>query len=257
MRGGWIGMLLSCLLVYSGCFAAAQAREAAPLVELSVASEVWEGHSNADGSGLAWDLLRAVFEPAGVTLKITSVPYTRALGLAQRGKVDAVLGLYLNEAEDIAYPRWPYADDAVVALGLAGGPVPTLQNMANYRLIWVRGYGFQSQLPNLKNYQEVQRRDGIPQMLKQGRADFYIDDDDEVKVLLASTGHPEEFKVTPLQYLPVYLGFAHTEHGRAMQALYEQRMAKLLRAGTLRPIFARYQQHYPYDSAKEMPHARP
>ena len=257
MGGGWIGRLLSCWLVYSGCVAAAQAREAAPLVELSVASEVWEGHSNADGSGLAWDLLRAVFEPAGVTLKITSVPYTRALGLAQRGKVDAVLGLYLNEAEDIAYPRWPYADDAVVALGLADAPAPTLQNLANYRLIWVRGYSFQSQLTNLKNYQEVQRRDGIPQMLKQGRADFYIDDDDEVKILLASTEHSEEFKVTPLRYLPVYLGFARTEHGRAMQALYEQRMPQLLRAGTLRPIFARYQQHYPYDSAKEMPHARP
>ncbi|MFZ3184776.1 MAG: transporter substrate-binding domain-containing protein [Pseudomonas sp.] len=257
MRGGWIGRLLSCLLMGGGCFTAAQAREAAPPVELSVASEVWEEHSNADGSGLAWDLLRAVFEPVGVKLKITSVPYTRALGLAQRGKVDAVLGLYLNEVEGIAYPRWPYADDAVVALGLAGAPVPTLQNLANYRLVWVRGYAFQSQLPSLKNYQEVQRRDGIPQMLKQGHADFYIDDDDEVRILLAGTERPQEFLVTPLQYLPLYLGFARTEHGQALQALYEQRMPQLLRAGTLRPIFARYRQHYPYDSAKEMPHARP
>ncbi|MDP3845200.1 MAG: transporter substrate-binding domain-containing protein [Pseudomonas sp.] len=257
MRGGWIGILLGCLLANSLMLSAAQARETTPSAEFRVASEAWENHSNADGSGLAWDLLRAVFEPVGVKLKITSVPYTRALGLAQRGKVDAVLGLYLNEAEGIAYPRWPYADDAVVALGLARAPAPTLQSLAKYRLIWVRGYAYQSQIPNLTNYQEVQRRDGIPQMLKQGRADFYIDDDDEVKILLAATEHPQEFKVTPLQYLPVYLGFAHTVHGRAMQALYEQRMPQLLRAGTLRPIFARYQQHYPYDSAQEMPHARP
>lgn len=257
MRGAWIRMLLSCLWVYGGCLTAAQAREAAPLPEFSVASEAWENHSNADGSGLAWDLLRAVFEPAGVQLKITSVPYTRALGLAQRGKVDAALGLYLNEAEGVTYPRWPYADDTVVALGLVGAPVPTLQNLANYRLIWVRGYGFQSQIPNLKNYQEVQRRSGIPKMLKQGRADFYIDDDEEVKTLLASAEHPQDFQVTALEYLPIYLGFARTEHGRAMQALYEQRMPQLLRDGTLRAIFARYQQHYPYDSAKELPDARP
>ena len=257
MRSSRIGILLGCVLVNSLMLSAAQARETTPAAEIRVASEVWEDHSNADGSGLAWDLLRAVFEPVGVKLKITSVPYTRALGLAQRGKVDAVLGLYHHEAEGVAYPRWPYADDAVVALGLAGAPVPTLQNLANYRLIWIRGYAYQSQIPNLKNFQEVQRRDGIPQMLKQGRADFYIDDDDEVNTLLAATAQPQEFKVTPLQYLPVYLGFAHTEHGRAMQALYEQRMPQLVRSGVLRPIFARYQQHYPYDSAKELPHARP
>lgn len=257
MRSSRIGILLGCLLVNSVILTAAQAREATPAAEIRVASEVWQDHSNADGSGLAWDLLRAVFEPVGVKLKITSVPYTRALGLAQRGKVDAALGLYLHEVEGVIYPRRPYADDAVVALGLASRAAPTLQNLANYRLIWMRGYAYQSQMPNLKNYQEVQRRDGIAQMLKQGRADFYIDDDDEVKILLAATEHPQEFQMTALQYLPLYLGFAQTERGRGLQQLYEQRMEQLVRSGALRPIFARYQQHYPYDSAKEIPHARP
>lgn len=256
MRAGWIGILI-CGWLASGLCVSATARENTPTTQFSVASEVWAGHSNADGSGLAWDLLRAVFAPAGVTLNITSVPYTRALGLAQRGKVDAVLGLYLNEVEGVNFPRQAYADDAVMALGLASSPTPTLATLGSYRLIWVRGYGYQSQLPNLTHYQEVQRRDGIPQMLKQGRADFYIDDDDEVASLVAASEHPQEFKQTALQYLPLYLGFAQTEQGQRLQKLYEQRMDELIRAGTLRPIFARYQQHYPYDNAKEKPHARP
>jgi polar amino acid transport system substrate-binding protein len=252
-----LGLLLRGVLVAGLWVGTLLARENTPALELNVASEFWAGHSNADGSGLAWDLLRAVFEPVGVKLHTTSVPYTRALGLAQRGKVDAALGLYLHEAEGVSYPRWPYADDAVVALGLAGSPSPTLANLGNYRLIWVRGYNFQTQLPGLTHYQEVQRRDGIPQMLKQGRADFYIDDDEEVASLVAASQNPQEFKQTALQYLPLYLGFAHTEQGRALQQLYEQRMDVLVRAGSLRPIFARYRQHYPYDVAKEMPHGRP
>jgi polar amino acid transport system substrate-binding protein len=257
MRGGWLGMLLHGLLVSSLWAGAVLARESTPAVEFRVASEVWAGHSNADGSGLAWDLLRAVFEPVGVQLSITSVPYTRALGLAQRGKVDAALGLYLHEAEGVSYPRWPYADDAVVALGLASSPTPTLATLGNYRLIWVRGYGFQTQMPNLTDYQEVQRRDGVPHMLEQGRADFYIDDDEEVATLVAASQNPQKFKQTALQYLPLYLGFARTEQGKALQQLYEQRMDALVRTGALRSIFARYRQHYPYDTAKEMPHARP
>ena len=256
MRAGWIRILIGAWLACSLCVSA-WADDKPPALQINVASEAWAEHSNADGSGLAWDLLRAVFEPAGVGLKITSVPYSRALGLAQRAKVDAVLGLYLNEAQGINYPRWPYADDAVVALGLASSPTPSLATLSKYRLIWMRGYGFQTQMPNLVHYQEVQRRDGITQMLIQGRADFYLDDDDEVASVLAASEQPQLFKQTALQYLPVYLGFATSAQGQKMQKLYEERMDKLIKAGSLRPIFARYQQHYPYDTAKEMPHARP
>ncbi|MDZ7887843.1 MAG: ABC transporter substrate-binding protein [Pseudomonas sp.] len=181
MLGRWLGMLLGGLLSCT-----AEAVEQTLPAEIRVAGEAWEGHSNADGSGLAWDVLRAVFEPAGVKLVVNSEPYTRSIGLAQRGKVDAALGLYRGEVDDLDFPRWPYAADRVVALGLTRLPQPTLQTLANYRLIWVRGYAFQDQLPSVGRYQEVQRRDGIPAMLREGHADFYIDDDAEVDFLLAS-----------------------------------------------------------------------
>jgi polar amino acid transport system substrate-binding protein len=250
-------MLWHCLLFTGLAASTVQARENMPADEIKVAAEVWAGHSNADGSGLAWDLLRAVFTPLGVKLSISSVPYTRALGLAQRGAVDAALGLYLHEAEGVNYSRWPYADDAVMALGLASSPTPSLATLGQYRLIWMRGYAFQTQLPNLTRYQEVQRRDGVTQMLMQGRADFYIDDDEEIAALVAASHNPQAFKPTTLQYLPLYLGFAQTVRGQRLQQLYEQRMEALIRAGTLRAIFARYQQHYPYEKIQEVTHGRP
>ena len=225
--------------------------------EIHVASEVWENHSNADGTGLAWDLLRAVFEPAGVKLVGSSEPYTRSVGLAQRGKVDAALGMYRDEVGDLDFPRWPYAADRVVALGLTRLPKPTLQTLANYRLIWVRGYAFQDQLHSVGRYQEVQRREGIPAMLREGRADFYIDDDAEVDFLLASLEQPTDLQVTELQLLPLYLAFARTERGRALKQLYEQRMDVLVRSGSLRAIFNRWKDHYPYDSAQEPYHGTP
>lgn len=252
MLGRWLGMLLGGLLSCT-----ANALEQTLPAEIHVASEVWENHSNADGTGLAWDLLRAVFEPAGVKLVGSSEPYTRSVGLAQRGKVDAALGMYRDEVGDLDFPRWPYAADRVVALGLTRLPKPTLQTLANYRLIWVRGYAFQDQLHSVGRYQEVQRREGIPAMLREGRADFYIDDDAEVDFLLASLEQPTDLQVTELQLLPLYLAFARTERGRALRQLYEQRMDVLVRSGSLRAIFNRWKDHYPYDSAQEPYHGTP
>ena len=252
MLGRWLGMLLGGLL---NC--TANALEQTLPAEIHVASEVWENHSNADGTGLAWDLLRAVFEPAGVKLVGSSEPYTRSVGLAQRGKVDAALGMYRDEVGDLDFPRWPYAADRVVALGLTRLPKPTLQTLAHYRLIWVRGYAFQDQLHSVGRYQEVQRREGIPAMLREGRADFYIDDDAEVDFLLASLEQPTDLQVTELQLLPLYLAFARTERGRALKQLYEQRMDVLVRSGSLRAIFNRWKDHYPYDSAQEPYHGTP
>ena len=252
MLGRWLGMLLGGLLSCT-----ANALEQTLPAEIHVASEVWENHSNADGTGLAWDLLRAVFEPAGVKLVGSSEPYTRSVGLAQRGKVDAALGMYRDEVGDLDFPRWPYAADRVVALGLTRLPKPTLQTLANYRLIWVRGYAFQDQLHSVGRYQEVQRREGIPAMLREGRADFYIDDDAEVDFLLASLERPTDLQVTELQLLPLYLAFARTERGRALKQLYEQRMDVLVRSGSLRAIFNRWKDHYPYDSAQEPHHGTP
>lgn len=82
-----VGMLLA-LLLSVFAMPAAHADTQLPS-EIQIASEAWEGHTNADGTGMGWDILREVFEPAGVALRILSVPYTRAVGLTQRGSVDA------------------------------------------------------------------------------------------------------------------------------------------------------------------------
>ena len=58
--------------------------------------------------------------------------------------------------------------------------------------------------------------------------------------------------------LLVWIGFfGRTERGRALKQLYEQRMDVLVRSGSLRAIFKRWKDHYPYDSAQESHHGTP
>ncbi|MBM7062768.1 transporter substrate-binding domain-containing protein [Pseudomonas sp. UL073] len=225
----------------------------APPADIRVASEVWKQYTERDGSGLGWDLLRAVYEPLGVQLKTQSVPYTRSIGLVQRGEADAWLGSYADEVRNgVVYPQWHFDADQICTLGLTEQPVVTLASLPRFHLAWMRGYGYERYLTNLTHFQEIQRRDGILSMLRLRHADLFIDARPEIEEVLEGAEDRAAFRVTCLTQLPLYVGFADTAKGRALAALYDRRMAQLVRSGELRPLFARW--HYPYPF-EEAPHA--
>ncbi len=214
--------------------------------KVMLASEEWNDYTNKDGSGLAWDVLRQVFEPAGITLQTRSVPYTRSVGLAQRGEVDGWVGSYRDEATGVLYPHWNFDSDHIYALGLASTPAPTVATLGNYRLAWVRGYKYEEYLPNVHRFNQIERRDGILPMLQHARADFYIDALTEAKYVLNQADDPSKFTLTHIAELPLYIGFADNERGRALIAVFDQRMAALVKSGELKAIFEHWKQPYPF-----------
>ncbi|WDY57511.1 substrate-binding periplasmic protein [Pseudomonas sp. PSKL.D1] len=214
--------------------------------QVHLVSEEWLDYTNADGTGVAWDVLRKVFEPAGVKVVTQSAPYSRAVGLVKRGEADAWVGSYKEEDEDNLYPRWHFDMDHIYALGLATKPVPTPENVGQYRLAWVRGYDYGSYLPNVKNFREIQRREGILPMLEHDRVDFYIDALTEVDYVLGQASQPERFRRTHVAELPLYLAFNRSVDAKALVALFDKRMAELVRSGELKPIFERWKQPYPF-----------
>lgn len=236
------------VLVFALFCSLAQAGEAAttPSV-IHLASEEWEDYTAADGHGLGWDVLRQVFEPAGVKLDIRTEPYLRSMGLAQRGEVDACVGSYRDESDELLYPQWNFDTDHIYALGLASSPVPTPETLGNFRLAWVRGYDYQDYLPNVRRYDEVIRRTGIVSMLTHNRADFYIDALTEVDYVLNRAKDPSQFRRTHIAELPLYLCFAKTPQARTLMALFDQRMEELVKSGELKPIFERWKQPYPFN----------
>ncbi|WP_060485594.1 ABC transporter substrate-binding protein [Pseudomonas sp. NBRC 111123] len=214
--------------------------------QIHLVSEEWIDYTNADGSGVAWDVLRKVFEPAGVKVLTQSAPYSRAVGLVKRGEADAWVGSYKDENDDNLYPRWHFDMDHIYALGLATTAVPTLATVGQYRLAWVRGYDYSSYLPNAHNFREIQRREGILPMLEHERVDFYIDAQTEVDYVLGQASQPERFRSTHVAELPLYLAFSKNEHAMALRDLFDKRMAELVRSGELKPIFEHWKQPYPF-----------
>ena len=248
MRIGWlVGVLLIGVI---GNLPVSAADEPAA-AEIIAVSDVWEGHTNADGSGVGWEVLRKVFEPAGFKVRNESVPYTRSIGLVQRGKADVWLGAYPNEVENAVFPKWNYDFDRVYALGQSAAPVPKNDNIGQYRLFWIRGYDFQDQLPNVTTYREIQRREGVLEMLQNKRADFYIDAIEEIDFVLSGAPDKSAYRITKVAELPLYLGFSPNERGRELAVLFDQRMELLVKNGELRPIFAAWNKPYPFDAVAD------
>lgn len=243
--------VLLVLLVAWSCCSVRAGELPAQAKPIRIASEVWSDYSEADGEGLAWDILHEVFEPLGIAIERCSVPYTRSVGLVQRGEVDAQVGAYRDESPGVLYPHWSYDTDHIYALGLASNPELSLATIGSYRLVWVRGYKYQDYLPNIRRYNEIRRRVGILPMLLYGRADYYIDSQTEIDYVLGHAENPILFKRAHLAELPLYLGFANNPRGRELRQLYDQRMAQLVSTGRLRPIFQRWKQPYPFDGSPQ------
>ena len=239
------GMLLALLMAAAPWAAAGDSQPG----QIRLVSEEWADYTNADGTGVAWDVMRKVFQPAGIEVVPQSAPYSRAIGLVKRGEADAWVGSYKNESEDNLYPRWHFDVDHIYALGLASKPAPTLATIGDYRLAWVRGYAYGKYLPRVREYREIQRREGILPMLEHDRVDFYVDAMTEVDYVIGQSSQPDRFRRTHVVELPMYLAFARSERGEALRDVFDKRMAELVRSGELRPIFERWKQPYPFDTS--------
>lgn len=246
---GWLlGLALSMTTVWASAAAAAPATLPGKPSDILLVSEHWIGYTETDGTGLGWDLMREIFEPAGVKVEQRIEPYTRAVGLVQRGEADAWIAAYKDEVGGTLYSKWHYDNDEIYTLSLASNPLPSLQTLGKYRLAWVRGYEFQHYLPNVMHFNEVARRDHILPMLEYGRADLYIDSKPEMDFILAQSNDPQRYRLTYLTVIPLYLSFADTPRGHALRDLFDVRMGDLVGSGKLRPIFARWKHPYPFDT---------
>jgi ABC-type amino acid transport substrate-binding protein len=242
-----LGMLIRAALILLSMGAlAAYAQEHLPK-QIHLVSERWPAFTEVDGSGVAWEVLKLVFEPAGVEVHMNTVPYSRSVGLVMRGEADAWVGAYANEVAGARYPRWHFDRDHVSALGLASTPPATIDSLARSRLVWIRGYRYERYLPATSHFLEIPRRENVLPMLDAGRVDYFVDARVDIEMLLSTVKSESQYVVSDLLRLPLYLGFAETAEALALADLYDRRMQHLVSTGELRPIYARWNWEYPFD----------
>ncbi|WP_157729877.1 transporter substrate-binding domain-containing protein [Bacterioplanes sanyensis] len=78
---------------------------------LSIRSDTWypmNGDPQADKPGFMIEIAKAIFEPQGITIDYRLMPWERALSEVRAGRIDCVVGAYVEDAPDFVFPEQPW-----------------------------------------------------------------------------------------------------------------------------------------------------
>lgn len=222
--------------------------------EVRFATEAWDHATNADGTGLYWDIFRAVYEPEGINVTFSIRSYSGSVELLKRKKVDAVVAAYKDEIEESHYPKWHFAVDVVQAL-FKKSRFETFdgqKTMAGKKVAWIKGYALNEYLDVPVEKMEFGERAGALKSLDRDRYDFFLDaQGDLIETLQKGHVNAENYRRETIKQLNLYLAFVKSEKGKKLSEIFDTKFPKLVESGEIRKLYEKWKQGnftYPFDS---------
>lgn len=211
--------------------------------EIIMASEEWTNATNRDGTGLYWDIFRAVYEPVGIKTKFIIQSYDGSVKLVKKNQVDAAVGIYPERVRGALFSRYPFVKDYVLALFKKNklsqweGP----ESLQNKKVAWIKGYAYDEylEIPVIKK--EFYYRDNILRRLDNDQVDFFLDTRNDMESVL-SKGIVEisQYTVETVLELDRYLVFADNRKGKKLKKIFDIRFPHLVESGEIERLFAKW-----------------
>ncbi len=222
---------------------------------LRVESEAWEGATNSDGTGLYWDILRAIYEPEGFSLSFNVSSYMRSVGLVKMGQTDIMVGAYADEIEEVTYPAEFFDVDRIYAMSrLAREDLPGHQawqgeaSLEGRQVGYIKGYELIEYISVPFYAQEFHNRTIIMRMLMSDRLDYFLDAQEEINSALKMMDYsPDLFRFQPVKVLPLYFTFQNNEQGQRLAIIHDRRLKALKDSGALKVLFDKWDEDYPFE----------
>ncbi|MCG8688844.1 MAG: transporter substrate-binding domain-containing protein [Desulfobacterales bacterium] len=224
---------------------------AASIGQVVSCSPSWQDFTNQDGTGLYHDILSAIFTAQNIKVSHKYTSAKRGLYMLQnnladiytcKDKNDDLPGLLLADYQ--MYEGIVYALFKKDRINDWQGIVSLSQKTA----FWRRGY-YKPEEFNV-DLIPVETDSGVSALgqIILGRGDFYIDDLNLINESISNSIFPVERKTLRIEpvlkrtYHPV---FNNSDRGKAIMALYEKGMKRLIRSGELENIFKKYNHPFP------------
>ncbi len=214
--------------------------------------DLWPGYTNQDGTGAYWEVVKAVFEPAGIVVTARTMPWKRAEMMVTHQMADAIVGDYYSPELDEKthlYPQWHISvEDPIVVIFKQGRfPQWSTQGVLCFdgqTVGWIRGYGFDSQKwwPVNAEIHEVTTVHAGLEMLLRDRLDALVDYRSTIIAESKKTGldiTTYEIK-TVKQGEKLFLKFSNTPRSRDLIHIFDQRMEKLSASGAIEEIYEKW-----------------
>ncbi|PCI28319.1 MAG: hypothetical protein COB67_06625 [SAR324 cluster bacterium] len=232
-------LLLASLIFCFTFTAAAQAK----IKSINFASEYWEEATEKDGTGLYWEIFRMVYKLEEIELKFKIYPYARAMKMVRNKEVDASVGSYAGEFDDVLYSELPFDLDvtSIVYLKSKGIKWEGEKTIAGKKVGWIRDYVYDEYISVKVKKRELNKRKQAYRMLEKGRLDFFMDSLIDVSIQMQKKYiKAEKFQVETFSQGNLYLVFADNKRGAELKAVYDKNMPKLVKSGKIKALFEKW-----------------
>jgi hypothetical protein len=218
--------------------------------EIRLSSDTWHSLTMPDGKGLYFDIIRAVYEPLGIKVSLTIVPYARSVAMVEKKLADGWVASFFGEQPFPLYPKWHFDRNTqiVVTYKASRNVFKGVKSLQGKPVIWLRDFNLDKYIPVPLTFEEIDDIAGAFPMLAAGRAAFFIGaESDIMDAIKANRIDKDLYSFDFLMHLKLYVAFADTERGRKFREIWDNRMATLTKDPEFLKIYGRYGYPVPFE----------
>ena len=214
-----------------------------PPAEIVLASQEWANATNKDGTGLYWDIFRAVYEPVGIKTKFIIRSYKGSVSLVKKNQADAMVGIHPEKIQGALSSRYPFVKDYVLVLFKKNNLYQWSgqETLKNKKVGWIKGSSFDEYLEVPVIKRELAKRENILRRLDKNQIDFFMDTRNDVEsVLNKGIIDVTHYTVETVLELERYLVFADNRKGKELKKIFDDRFPRLVESGELDRLFTKW-----------------
>jgi hypothetical protein len=205
----------------------------------------WENQTHKDGTGLYWEVIKAVYEPLGFKVRANNVSWSLAMQLVEESdRFTAIVGEYNDSERNLLFPKNAIDVEYLYVAYLKSNNIDWVgkENLTNKRVSWLKDYELLTADSidfTLVEYKQAKR--GI-EKLKSGEVDFFMDEENVlIENILANEYSLDDFeiKMIPLG-TDLFVGFASRPDTKLLRDIFDLRIPVLWKNGALTEIYRKW-----------------
>ncbi len=219
-------LLIFVIMIVTSSFAYAE--------RIIVATDIWVGYTNRDGSGYYLDLINEIFKWPKYEVEVDFVPFKRSTVMIQKGHADIMLGAYIDDIPPLLLTDYPVETDsidAVISKDLAKKWIG-IASLKNKNIIAKLGYSFDSLFKIPVKYTEYPDLLPMLNMLKNGKVDAVLDYELDIKMNWDKALLGDNFTIKKSVVVSnAYFGFS--ENKPHLKKIFQEQFKLLYKSGRI------------------------
>jgi hypothetical protein len=211
---------------------------------INVVAPMWEDYTNKDGTGMYWDIIRAIYASEKIKLKTSTVPWNRAMKMVTKYQTyNAIVGEYRETEENLLFPRYPIDVEYLSVLSTKEtGAWQGLDSLAGKRVGWVKDYDVIPSDQRNFTLREYRTTEQGMELLNTGKLDYIIDEWDELAIILkAKELSIENYHMSDMpEGTDVYVAFADSAVSKVLIEIYNEQVEIMVKSGEMQAIYEKW-----------------